>query len=418
MLLSKGHRFVGLFVVTFLIFIYLYPLKFVFLPLSTRIIMGAIGLVHLIKSVRGPIWILSRNKLTLFLSLCLISLISIISITFNGTIDVTFVTYPISVLFIIGAAYFVTKTANIFGSSKSINLIDFIIYAVVVQNTFSVIIFFNPALGTIIRSILIEPESTELMMENTAGFRLNGIGIAFFGAGIVNSIALIFCAYKIRINSFSVKQVFKWIILYVWIAITGVGMARTTFIGIGISILVFFRETNFLSLTIPKSFINCLKAVSIFIILLSIVIWLIPTSLKNQLENLGEFAFELFINYHQGGEVSSSSTNELLKMYDILPTNLKTWIIGDGFWMDPHSSHYYMRTDVGYMRLIFYFGITGLISYMLFQYKSMCYAIKCHNYQIRLPLSLIFILCVILNLKGFTDIIAFSSLFFFSNIKS
>lgn len=62
----------------------------------------------------------------------------------------------------------------------------------------------------------------------------------------------------------------------------------------------------------------------------------------------------------------------------VFPDNIKTWIIGDGYMENPYVSDpyyvgprwhgYYMATDVGYLRFIFYFGLIGLsiFSYFMF----------------------------------------------------
>lgn len=59
----------------------------------------------------------------------------------------------------------------------------------------------------------------------------------------------------------------------------------------------------------------------------------------------------------------------------IFPDNLKTWIIGDGYmasgandpyYIGPADYGFYMNTDAGYSRFIFYFGLIGLLTFMLF----------------------------------------------------
>lgn len=60
----------------------------------------------------------------------------------------------------------------------------------------------------------------------------------------------------------------------------------------------------------------------------------------------------------------------------VFPDNLKTWIIGDGYFSNPYNTDpfyigtrsrgYYMGTDVGYLRFIFYFGLIGLSAFIAF----------------------------------------------------
>ena len=54
----------------------------------------------------------------------------------------------------------------------------------------------------------------------------------------------------------------------------------------------------------------------------------------------------------------------------VFPDNLKTWLIGDGYFSNPYNidpyftgrfvGGYYMSTDVGYLRFIFYSGLVGI----------------------------------------------------------
>lgn len=62
----------------------------------------------------------------------------------------------------------------------------------------------------------------------------------------------------------------------------------------------------------------------------------------------------MFINYSSDAGLSSASTDRLKEMY-VYPTSLKTYLIGDGLFN--LKDHYYMETDVGYLRLLFYGGI-------------------------------------------------------------
>ena len=63
----------------------------------------------------------------------------------------------------------------------------------------------------------------------------------------------------------------------------------------------------------------------------------------------------------------------------VFPDNLKTWLIGNGYfenpyWSDPYYvgrkfAGYYMQTDIGYCRFLFYFGIFGLLAFIAYFIK-------------------------------------------------
>ena len=95
-------------------------------------------------------------------------------------------------------------------------------------------------------------------------------------------------------------------------------------------------------------------------------------------ENL-RFGFEGFFSLVEEGKWDVHS-NEILKNMYVFPDNLKTWIIGDGYFDNPNGIEpyyigptwhgYYQNTDVGYLRFIYYFGLAGLIAFILFMIKA------------------------------------------------
>lgn len=94
-----------------------------------------------------------------------------------------------------------------------------------------------------------------------------------------------------------------------------------------------------------------------------------------QFRELSRFAFEGFFSLAETGEWQIDS-NDKLKSMIIFPDNAKTWIIGDGYFTNPYYTDpfyvgyqpggFYMGTDIGYCRFLFYFGIIGLLAFSLF----------------------------------------------------
>ena len=97
-----------------------------------------------------------------------------------------------------------------------------------------------------------------------------------------------------------------------------------------------------------------------------------------EVSKLIQFAFEYAFNFFEEGSLETGSTNDLLAMWTYVPTELKTWIIGDGYFMSPYLTNpyyvgsfdvtwgFYMSTDVGYLRFIYYFGLIGLLTFIWF----------------------------------------------------
>lgn len=67
-----------------------------------------------------------------------------------------------------------------------------------------------------------------------------------------------------------------------------------------------------------------------------------------------------------------------------------------------------MYTDVGYSRMIFYFGLIGMVAFLLFQF----YLVKKTFGYSSLFSAILISYILILNIKGFTEIAAILIIFF------
>lgn len=92
------------------------------------------------------------------------------------------------------------------------------------------------------------------------------------------------------------------------------------------------------------------------------------TSKNEKFSKMYSYAFELVNNIFSGKGVTTSSTDKLIKMYD-RNFSIKTLIVGDGKYTVENEGikAYYMNTDVGYYRKVFYFGIIGTILSFILQ---------------------------------------------------
>ena len=123
------------------------------------------------------------------------------------------------------------------------------------------------------------------------------------------------------------------------------------------------------------------------------------------------FGFEGFFNWYETGKWETNSNN-ILKDMVVWPDNTKTWLIGDGYMDNPMTDPYYigpkyrgfyMGTDIGYCRFIFYFGLLGLLTFSAyFIYVTKLCIQQSPNYRV------LFLLLLILNfiewVKVSTDI--------------
>lgn len=395
-----------------ILFCYLYPFSLKVLPFfSTRTLLGLIGLVFTVLSIHKSI---SNNKLTinknfLYTIILIIPILAttLISVIYNNTNDYEFLKYSISM--ILGllsavAVYQLSKTLKI--NRDEYTLIKFIALGIVLQCSISLAMFFSPSIYTIVNSALYITELTASKQELLSGIRIIGFAKPFFLSGIYCGMGLILISYLLRYYRLNIKQIVWWVVIYLYIFLIGMMMARTTLVGALISLLLLMVPNSIRGFLSPSK--RKLKFLALLIltpITLLLTIVSISPHILDTVTPLINFAFEMFINWINNDSLETSSTNTMLKMY-IFPDNLKTWLIGDALWLLDNGNVFYKETDIGYSRLIFYFGISGLIAYIVFQYSM----IKL-GFNKTLMVLTVFIYFLILNLKGFSDLSVFLSLF-------
>src|SRR5699024_8016946 len=113
-------------------------------------------------------------------------------------------------------------------------------------------------------------------------------------------------------------------------------------VAIGIVYLVIvYKQYNFFYSTIG-------------IIMFLFIFFTLISSLNQSFESWYNWAMEPIISLFKSGEIETASTNQLWDMWFI--PELKTILVGDGYYGSPLHSGYYMETDVGYLRPILFFG--------------------------------------------------------------
>lgn len=119
--------------------------------------------------------------------------------------------------------------------------------------------------------------------------------------------------------------------------------------------------------------------------------------------------FEPLINFINEGQFTSHSTNDLSSMY-IMP-NENTMLLGDGKYTN-HDGSYYMHTDVGFLRPVFFGGIFFVFFYYMMLILPLILIIKNSGLERRNILTLFLALALIVfELKG-ESFISFSAIIF------
>ncbi|WP_228568406.1 hypothetical protein [Campylobacter sputorum] len=397
------------------LFLYVYGIQYIFIPFSTRALLGIFGFfiffLYFFKIKKK--FMVNKDLLTVFIFLLFISLSSFASMTYNNTNDIEFVRYSISMIVNMFASYFFIKILKKLDYKLNFKTIStLLINIILIQVLIALIMFIYPDLTVFLFSI--EKMSEETFDRNIylSGIRFMGIGAAkTFTSGIINGFGLILIAILLRLYKTSSKEIILLSIKFLVIFSLGMMMARTTLIGAILALVIILLPENFnysISLIKKRTLffitLTCVTIISLFFIIIFYSDFLL----------VFQYGFEIFINYFKTSTFETASTNELKEMF-IFPNEIKSWIIGDAYWYNPlKGNFYYMNTDVGYSRLIFYFGLIGLFFYFSLQF----FLVKAYkHFDVKFKYYIfIIIYLLILNLKGFADLFWLNIIFFMAYI--
>lgn len=367
-------KYIGILIVGILTSFYFFPFEFAILPgANTKMVLAAIGLVVCaFKLIKRRTFSVPKELVNLSFIAFGISLMAYFSVVYNDTPDYSYVTYFISMWVWLSAAFVVCMSMYKVHGKLTIDLIcHYLIAVCVIQCALALLIDFNPIIKRIVDTYV----SQDQIFLNEVG-RLYGIGAWLDVAGSRFAACLIMIAYIAYSHRFEMKEkhLLLYVVSYVFITIVGNMIARTTTVGNIISIV--FLLIMLKPWTIDFDIKSFRMWVSIFLlVLLTAPILHYLYENNPQFKGLFRYGFEGIFSYVEDGVLETSSTNKLKTMY-VFPETLKTWIIGDGYYVNPYRtdpyyvgknvylSGYYMLTDVGYLRFIFYFGIIGLLGFM------------------------------------------------------
>lgn len=370
----KLFKYIAIVAMVFIVSFFYFPvgLKFV-AGYNTKTIMAGIGIAFaawaMIKKPAG----IPKNLIPLFLLAAAVSVIGAFSVVYNGTIDTAYATYIISMAVWLSAAFVVCVMIEWLHGYLDVKLVGHYIIAVCVMQCISALLIDNvPAVNALLNSIF---DLGKEMMEEM--HRLYGLGSGLDVAGIRFSVCLIIIAafiHDLKDEDRNYKLII-YVLCFLFISVVGCMMARTTYVGIIMSIgywvLCMIFEPDKVALTSKR------LGTIVGVLGVAVVVCVLLYNTNVNFRFFFRFAFEGFFNLFESGEYSVASTDTLKSMY-VFPDNLKTWIIGDGYfsnpyWSDPNyiwhgeaTRGYYMGTDVGYLRFIFYFGVIGLFAFSIF----------------------------------------------------
>jgi hypothetical protein len=393
--------------IIFFAFMYVFSIRLFFMPFSFSVLIALIVAPYFIaKFLISDNFLLSKKILnTSIVASCTILSI-ILSLLYNSTSDSLLVKSIITFFFAswFTSYFFILIIKRLYGKIDFKILADFYIIAADIQIIVSILFFIFPKIGDMAYGLLWRAEVSSDIFESVIGKRLLGFGAQFATAGIIYGFVLLLIAAVLN-NILPFWKVLFYFISFFMIFLIGMMTARTTIIGAVLSILLLCKNGI---LRNGKKILVCIFFFSICGI---IIFLLLDKKNISKIEDIVNFGYKIISNR----EVFLRSVNLYLEM-QIFPDSIKTWVVGDGYLMNPKVTNvlsYYMGTDAGYSRLLFYFGIIGTFFYF-YANIYLIYSAKVNNEKkYNLFFSLLIVLLLIVNLKGIVSLGILVAPFFF-----
>ena len=362
--------------------LYFFPFTFTFLPgVNTKMAMAAVGLVVLgIQLSRSRNSIFSKDAVVISLYALVVSFTSFLAVTLNETRDYAYVSYIISMWVWLSAAYAVVKYMRAVHGYISVELVcNYLIAVCVFQCVSALVIDAVPVVKNFATTYISDLGPTPIA-KMIGDDRLFGFGAALDTAGSRFAAVLVIIAFiASRITATTRSNTLVWYILsFLFITVVGNMITRTTIVGVIIALIYLLYATGLHRMVINKSTGRMIVWFA-GILLVAIPLLTVLYHTNGQFHDNIRFAFEGFFSLAEKGRWEVHS-NEVLKTMIVFPDNLKTWIIGDGYFSNPtgldpyytgrNFAGFYMQTDIGYLRFIFYSGIIGIVAMATFIWKA------------------------------------------------
>ena len=376
---------------------YFFPVELSFLPIvNSKTALAGVGLIILtIQLAKNGNGLINKDTFLLSIFAAFVSLAGVISVVFNGTPDYEYATYIVSMWVWLSAAYVVVSLIRwVHGTVSVFLLCNYLIALCVAQCILALTMDFSKPVQDFVFSLQDDSVGNFFTQKQ----RLSGFGAGLDVAGSRFSAVLIMISF-LCVNKF--KKVKPYLFFYIWafviISVIGNMIGRTTTVGMIIA-MAYFVVGSFIYMSNAdrnRILLWILGILTVNILVLIYVYYNIPEMYQNL-----RFGFEGFFSLVEKGRWEVHS-NEMLSQGYIFPNNLKTWLIGDGFFgttnIDPYYTGvswggFYKGSDVGYSRFLFYFGLIGLSAFSIFMLKvcNVCVR-RFHTY------SYMFLMFVIVN---------------------
>lgn len=365
--------------------IFYFPFSTPLLPvgLNTKMAMAVLGLaIGGMKMLRSGTTNLDRTFFKLSVYAIVVSLVCGFAVVYNNTADTSYVYYMMSMWTWLGGAYAVCNIIKAVHGKLSITLVaNYLIAVCVFQCIMALVIDHVPSVQDVVdRYVFIGQEF------NKKVGRLYSMGAHLDTAGMRFSLVLVMLAHVLLNIQKTIYRKWLWLYLvaYAIIIVIGNMMARTTSVGMVLSVIYLVMSSGLHKLELLPSTRKLWTWIG-WVALLAVPYIVYKYNTDVEFYNDIRFAFEGFFALVEEGEWEVGSNWQLKNMI-VWPDNFKTWIIGDGYFNNPTGTDpyyigeitggYYMGTDIGYLRFIFYMGLCGLFAFSAFMCKAASMAIE------------------------------------------
>ena len=402
------RRIVTVAFLTILVSFFVFPVGFTFLPdsLNSKMILAGTGILFFIYDLLKDRTVrLSHTTLISGFIALVFSAWCLFSTTANGTTDNTYVTYWRSfATWMLGAyaVYFLLRQ-----HSEKVDLCTltrFLAIVCVCQCVIALLIDNISGIKRFVDSIFVGGEYFSRYL------RLYGIGCALDPAGCRFSVVQVMIAHQIATNKDvrnSTKSLLQFLLAFIAITVIGSMISRTTMVGsaLGLGFIVIsvfrLRKGGFITKDQFRLFL-----VFFLLITTAIMVTVGVYRASSVFRSYLRFGFEGFFTWAETGEFHTGSTDTLMQLMWIWPSDPRTWMIGSG-----RIGVFEWGTDIGYCNFVLTCGLIGLVIYSgYFIYNHLSLNGKYNNFFIT---SLLLIaLTFIIWAKVTTDIFFIDALLF------
>ena len=339
---------------------YIYSEKYVFLPVSTFWIPITISTIYALFYFKYC----GINRTMLQIIICGIIIFTVGFCSSNilnsdGDLDVA----KRGILMILDLFFGLLVTFLLRKSKEKYSLytlIELLINITIIQAIISIIFFLSP---TICENYLRLIEVRDISrMEKMSAFRIIGVGDVRYATGAVQYGLMIWGVIALRHSRYGFYGNHKnvsYIVISLF-TLLGIMSGRVFFVLFAVTILYLVALNK-------GRFILAAKEYLVTFVPTIILGGVAFIYLFSENEDLIKWAFEIFINLNDSGSLETASTDKLYDMY-IFPDTVKTWLIGDGKSVNEYGG-FYMFTDAGYVRSVFYWGLIGTAIFIAVQYS-------------------------------------------------